>query len=485
MFHSCRCVRSGRRRPIRPNPRIGPVLVLAIALRVAVPAAALLSTGDPLVFHDSDTEAYLSLAESLIRAGRFGDESSPDIVRTPGYPLVLVPGLLLRRPEAVTIGLQIALSLLTLGLVFRLTELVSRRRDLAWWAALLYAVEPLSIIYASKLLSETVFTTIVTATMYALAAYARRPTVALALTAAVGLAAAAYVRPIAYFMPIVVVACLLVVEIARRRPWRRVLGHAVLVVVVSMGLTGVWRVRNWVEAGYPGFAGISDVNLYFYLGASTRAARTGTSYYDMQREMGYYDPDLYLRLHPEQATWTPAQRLAYMGEEGRRTVWGAPLTYARIHLDGVVRTLIAPGATDALRFFALDAGLAGYLGAFVDQGVWRGVMRLFRDRPVVFWANLILAPLVLAYLVLAALGLGRRAARGEPTAIMTLAVVVYLLAIAGGPAAYARFRHPVMPLLCVYAACGLDVVRRRLGPATRAQVRTTARTAAAPATGRA
>jgi hypothetical protein len=427
-----------------------------------VPAAALLYTGDPLLFHDSDTGSYLSLAESLIRAGRFGDEASPDIIRTPGYPLVLIPGVLLHRPELVTIGLQIGLSLLTLGLVFRLTELVSRRRDVAWWAALLYAVEPLSIIYASKLLSETVFTTIVTATVYTLAVYACRPRVALVLTAGVGLAGAAYARPIAYFMPIVVAVCLCGVEIARRRPWRRAVGHAVLLLVVAMALTGAWRVRNWMEAGYPGFAGISDVNFYFYLGASVQAVRTGTTYYEMQRRMGYYDPRLYDAQHPEQATWTPARRLAYIGEEGRRTVWGAPLTYARIHLDGIVRTLLAPGATDALRFFALDGGLAGYLGVFVDEGVWRGVLRLFRDLPVVFWSNLVLAPFVLASLALAALGLGWRAVRGEPTAIMTLAVVVYLLAIAGGPSAYARFRHPIMPLVCVYAACGLDLLRRRL-----------------------
>ena len=239
------------------------------------------------------------------------------------------------------------------------------------------------------------------------------------------------------------------------------LGHALLLVVVAMGLTGLWRVRNWVEAEYPGFAAVEDVNLYFYLGASVRAARESVPYYDMQRRMGYSDESFYLRLHPEQVAWGPARRFAYMGEEGRRIVLSAPLTYARIHLDGMLRTLVAPGATDLLGFFRLDAGIAGYLGVFVDEGVWSGVVRLSRTLPLVFWSNLLLAPLLGAYLGLAVLALGSRALRADVTTVVMLGVAAYLLVMAGGPAAYTRFRHPLMPIVCVYAAYGLAWLRCR------------------------
>jgi hypothetical protein len=452
-----------------------------VVVRVLLPAAVLLYTHDPVVFRDNDTGSYLYLADALLRAGRFGGEGAPDIVRTPGYPLLLIPGLALGRLEPVTIALQIALSVITVALVFGLARALSERRDVAGWAALLYAVEPLSIIYASKLLSETLFTALVTATAYAVTTYVRTPTAARALTVAVAAAAAAYVRPIGYFLPIVTALGLAAVAIAqpRRRSPRRLLGHVVVLLVVAMALTGVWRVRNWVEAGYPGFAAISDVNLYFYLGASVRAAQDGVPYAEMQRRMGYYDHDLYLRLHPEQRGWTAAQRYTSMGDEGRRIVLGAPLTYAWLHLDGIVRMLIAPGATDVLGFFRRDAGLAGYLGIFVDEGVVRGVVRLFHARPAVFWSNLLLVPLLIVSLALAALGLGSWVRRGDAATIVIAAIAVYLLLVAGGPAAYARFRHPIMPIVCVYAALGLERLRRRGVPG----LTTTARTVRAPEIG--
>src|SRR5205823_12325970 len=121
----------------------------------------------------------------------------------------------------------------------------------------------------------------------------------------------------------------------------------------------------------------------------------------MQRRMGYYDPALYLRLHPEQTAWTPAQRSAYLGEEGRRAVLSAPLTYALIHVDGIVRMLLGPGGTDLLSLFKLDAGIAGYLGIFVDEGLWKGLTMLSRTLPLIFWTNLLLAPALGAYLLLA------------------------------------------------------------------------------------
>jgi hypothetical protein len=437
---------------------------------VLLPVSAVLYTRDPTVFHVSDTGSYLVVAESLLRHGRFGVDSTPDITRTPGYPIFLIPGLSGGQLEAVTLVLQIALSVVSVSLVFGLAHLVSRRRDIAWWAALLYAVEPLSVIYASKLLTETLFTTLVLATSYGLAAYVRRPTWGRVLVVALGLAAAAYVRPIAYFLPVVVALCLMIVSVrrARRRPVGRMVGHVVLLLVVAMGLTGLWRVRNWAEAGYPGFAAVSEVNFHFYLGASVRAVQEGIAYAEMQRRMGLYDHGVYLRLHPEQTAWTPAQRLTAMGREGRQTVLRAPVTYARLHLDGIARMLAAPGATELLGLFKLDAGVAGSLGVFVDEGVWRGVARLPRTLPLVFWSNLILAPLLVATLGLAVLGLAPRVLRGEAIAVVMLGVTGYLLVTAGGPAAYARFRHPIMPIVCVYAACGLAWLRLRVGRASLA-----------------
>lgn len=91
--------------------------------------------------------------------------------------------------------------------------------------------------------------------------------------------------------------------------------------------------------------------------------------------------------------------------------------------------------------------------------MWRGVAALSRALPLVFWSNLALAPFLGAYLGLAALAFCSRALRAEATAPVMLGVAVYFLVVSGGPAAYARFRHPIMPIVCVYAAYSLDWLR--------------------------
>jgi len=440
------------------------VLVLAFALRVLVPLFAAAVTRDPAVYHAPDTISYLTPARELAETGSFTSNGRSEIIRSPGYPLLLVPGVLAGRVELVTIGLQALLGCATVYFVYKIALLLFGDRGVAAAGALLCAFDPLLIVYASKLLTETLSTCLTAAFVYWLLRYLKDGLPGRLAVSAVALAASVYVRPINYFLPVLVTLGLLVRAVCRRPRARRFFAHAGLFFVLSMAPVGLWQVRNLVETGYGGFSAISDVTLYFYHGAAVLAAESGSSYYEMQREMGYADEEVYLQQHPEQRGWSGAWRYRSMRHQGMRILVRRPWTYAGIHVKGMARALLDPGAFDWLKMFKrYPQSGGGLLGSVVDKGVMQTLTELWRERPVLFWINLSLGLVLAAYLLLAAVGaISRGVCRGPGTAALLL-VGMYFLAVSGGPQAECRFRHPLVPLLCVFAGVGLLVIGGKFG----------------------
>jgi hypothetical protein len=89
------------------------VLGLALFLRTLLPILGYFYTRDDTIVYTPDTVSYIVPARELIAHHRFFSNGAPEIIRTPGYPLLLTAGLLLGRLESVTIALQILLSCFT------------------------------------------------------------------------------------------------------------------------------------------------------------------------------------------------------------------------------------------------------------------------------------------------------------------------------------------------------------------------------------
>jgi hypothetical protein len=68
---------------------------------------------------------------------------------------------------------------------------------------------------------------------------------------------------------------------------------------------------------------------------------------------------------------------------------GSPLTYARIYLEGVVRSTFDPGSTEFLRFFDLYPKEGGLLDVAVDSGITRTIQVLFLN-PLLAWSTVVL-----------------------------------------------------------------------------------------------
>jgi hypothetical protein len=442
------------------SPNIWSVLGLALLLRTLLPTLGYLYTRDASIVYTPDTVSYIEPARELIAHHRFYSDGAPEIIRTPGYPLLLTAGLLLGRLEIVTIALQILLSCFAVYMVYQTACILFEGEWIALIAATLYAIEPLSILFTSLLAPETLFTAVVMVGVYYLVRYLKKQSPADLLASGSALAASVYVRPIGLFLPVTIAAGLAAwAVVTAQQNKHRLIVHAIAFVIVSFALTGLWQLRNEAETDYSGFSAIASDNMYFILAASVLAAEQHVSYYGMRDRLGYQNPRAYLHDHPEQKTWSVAQRTSYLDRAAEHILLDNSLTYAWIYFDGILRGTFDPGSTEFLRFFDLYPKEGGLLTVEVDKGRIATIKALYAN-PLLFWSTALMVPVLLTYLSSACVTLCSRVIL-DPSILAVSLIVAYYMAIAGGPGDWGRFRHPVMPIICVLAGYGLYAVRSR------------------------
>ncbi len=450
------------------------IITGGVVVRALLPLSAWLASHDLAVYRSPDSASYIEPARELLRHGRFQTAAGPELVRTPAYPLFLVLGVATGRVELVTIALQVALGALSIYLVFRIASAVFDGARAPLLAAALYAAEPLSIVYTSKILSETVFTTLVLLFVACWVENFRRPSWRAITLAAMALAAAVYVRPVAYFLPIVATAMLAVrFALDRGRCWRQFLQIA-LFAGLSMGLVGLWQLRNWTLAGYARFSAVEDVNLYYYQYATVLARQQGRPFEEVRADLGFGDPQRYLSRHPRERTWTQAERYRAMRAEAWQSIRAKPAAHLAVYVGGLARSLADPGAAEYFRLFRRYPANGGLLTHALDRGFWNAVDRMRRLRPGLFWTNVMLGVALVCCFALAVLSLARRNGQHGAALISVVLVALYFVMLSGGPVGLSRFRHPVMPLVCVLAGSGLESVLQRLRGAEREERATAA-----------
>ena len=438
------------------------ILILAAAVR-AIPAiiAAFLMPPEQ-AFHLADTPGYLEPATSLIAGHGFTRANGAiEILRTPGYPLLLAAGLATGHLEATVITLQVALSTLCVALVYAISSTLFASARTARASALTYALEPLSILYASRLLTETLFAILLALFVLLLLQALRTGSVWIAAAAALTLALAAYVRPVALPLCLIVPGAFSSAATCPR-PLRQRLWRAALFLVVAAGLPVLWVVRNDVRAGYRGFSAIGDQNLYFFKAAAVIAEQCGEPFADVQRRLGYEDVALGFPDRPDLRAATDAEKFSVMRTESVAVLRAHPMLTAEQHVAGVVRTALDPGALGLLKLLGIEASTSPDLirEVFVDRGLVGGIVELLRTRPMVAASSAMLAVELLALYVLVAVALLCRRWRSKPQVWLVAALVLYFVVVAGGPEGAGRYRHPVMPLLCVLAGPGAIVALR-------------------------
>jgi 4-amino-4-deoxy-L-arabinose transferase-like glycosyltransferase len=441
------------------TPRLsGPVLAAA-AVRGALLAAALARNGVSALLLP-DTSSYLIPGRNLLLHGRFFADGVPDLLRTPGYPLFLAITSL-AGPVAGAAA-NVLLSVFSVILVWRLGRAVFGDDRIAIGAAWIFAFEPLSIANSVVLLSETLFLALFLLSLERLAAFLRRHSLRMLAASGAWLAAATLVRPVTYYLPVALALGLFLV-LARERGlrWK---APAVLLISVLPWLAA-WQTRNKLETGYSGLTSVSDLNLYFFVAADVAARVEHRSFTDVRGELGYLcGPDCseqvylfpaYFARHPEQTGWTQTRQLAFMHSEAVRVIRTHFGVYLRTWPPHLFEAVFDPGAGSFNSLLDFGSSMnVNNLIVYTDPV--RGELALVRAYPWIAAEKAVFVVVLLGLYLLAARGALRG---GMPSACLWLLLgtsfyILVISAAAGGAGVTARYRLPVMPIVCIFAAAG-------------------------------
>lgn len=424
---------------------VGPVLAAA-AVRLTL-LAVLLARSGTSALNRPDTASYLEPGRNLLLHGRFAAAGLPEVERTPVYPLFLTFSSL-AGPVAAALA-QVALSVLSVVLVWRLARTVFRDQRIALTAAWLFAFEPLSVLYSILLLSETLFLTLFLLSLERLAAFLQERRLGILATAGVCLTAATFVRPVSYYLPLALAVGFFAV--LARVPGLRWKAPAVLLLSTVPWLAA-WQMRNYVETGFGGFSSSQAYNLYFFSAAEVTGRVEHRSMAEVQNDFGFGGEELFLARHPAAAGWNQAERLEFMRAESNRVLRAHPGLFVRAQLAGAMRTALNPSASIYISLLNAAPDEETYLRER-DQGPLRAALWAARAHPGQTAVMAALEAVLLALYLFAAKGALRGEASGACLCLL-LGVSLYFLGVSGVLGA-ARFRMPVMPVVCTLAAAGI------------------------------
>ena len=419
------------------------LVLFLVGFLLRLPVLFLALANPARVIPPGDAPGYYQLAINLLGHGVFSQSSvapfSPDVFRTPGYPLFLA--LIFFFTGSSNLAVVFAQSLLhaVTGLVIvRLGEKVLGSLRIGVIGCVLWMVAPLPAVFAGLLLSEILFTAFFLVLLLVL-------TETRLVYSAFGgalLGAAILIRPIGIFLwPSLIPALCLGVG------WRRAMAKCALFSVMVAAVIAPWLYRNNCIFGRPILATVQGANLLYYNAAGyitwrddltlKEAGEVATKYYQQYlAETGLHPVT---EVEQSDAMFSAAMRMLLA--DPLRAIWFNGLN----SLNG-----LRPGASYFIMYLEPgkinpDSVTNGELSPAISN----------IGQPEILLVTVVLSVFYGLLYLLSAIGFLQLLRYRKCLALALLVVPCILLMYIPGLASNARFRIPIEPILCLLAALAL------------------------------
>ena len=435
---------------LRARPSLSIALLLGISLTMRTGLAlALWKLNGHAGFLVPDSLGYIEAARALLH-GSFSSPAGPEMLRTPGYPLILMPAVLSRHLEIFALLENFLLASFSVWLVWKLTLRVFKDPNAALWAAVLFCCEPLQLEGSVLVMTETIFCALILVLVYFLVRFMELPSYQNLLCAALALILAIYTRPVAMFLAIWLAPLLLFIPhtLSRRR---RIVRAIVFPVAVTLALLP-WIVRNERVAQYQGFSTASDNNLYYHDAAAIEAKILNKTLLQERIDRGYYDDNVYFQSHPGQRLWAPGEIWKFRGKEALETISRHPGYFVWLQIKGWANVIFNPTTPEVIMNFRLYPRTSGLLHEKLGKGPLNAGLWFISRFPALTIIVVVMELQLLIYYSLTMLGL--RALPGS-FRLLFLSAALYFILVSGGPIAASRYRLPIMPLVCISAGIAM------------------------------
>lgn len=392
-----------------------------------------------------DMKAFRLLGENIVRHGQFSLSMNapffPESFRSPGFPAVLAFLYFFTRSWHVVLFLHACIAALVPVLLY----MMLRRWDdrIAYWAALIFALEPNRMWVSATLLSESVFTLFLLGSLYFVTESnsSRRRTI----YAGVLVGFAVLTRPVAFFLPILYALYFILTV----RPVKESFIRGGILICTSIFIVFPWAYRNHTLFDSWQISSVGSFNMAYY---------NANEFY-RQAHGAYF---------VEKPSTLEGLSLFHINDFNKITaeVVGKDfLGYVKFHLIKTVPFFLTDGYRDIVRVLggpiATLPNITGLLlkGSIIELG---GALRdnIFATSLLIlgsaFWLICLLG---LCYAVFDAL----RGSAGVRWDTLLLVLVVLAFAILSGPVSNARYRVPVSGFLFFFfitlVSHGEDILR--------------------------
>lgn len=201
---------------------------------------------------NDDTGHHIRLAKNLIDYGVFsldgldGQHSiippRPTNFLTPGYAFWLAFIYIIFKSFLPAIFIGVLIFAFSVPLTYFLAKEIAGSEKIAFWAALIFMIEPLSVYHSGLMFTEQLFVPIFLSATYFFIAYIRRGSKKFLAASLLLFSVSVLIRPIIfYFLPVLI---LINIFKEARISWRGALITGLASAILAYSTTGVWIIRN-------------------------------------------------------------------------------------------------------------------------------------------------------------------------------------------------------------------------------------------------
>ncbi len=388
-----------------------------------------------------DMKAFRLLGENIVRHGQFSLSMSapffPESFRSPGFPAVLAFLYFFTRSWHVVLFLHACIAALLPVLLYMMLRRWDER--MAYWAALIFALEPNRVWVAATLLSESIFTLCLLGVLYFVIEkdFPRRH----AIYAGVLVGLAVLTRPVAFFLPILCAIYFLFTA----RPVKEALIRGGMLICAGMLVVLPWAYRNHTLFNSWQISSIGSFNMAYY---------NANEFYRQKHGVYFVEK-------PSTLEGLSLSHTKDFNNITSQVVGEDFLGYVKFHLVKIAPFFLTDGYRDIIRVLGgpittlpnitglLLKGHVAELGVALRADVFATSLLVFGSA---FW---LICFLGLCYATFKALT--------EETRVrwdaLLLILVVATFAILSGPVSNARYRVPVSGILGFFSLLLLERVR--------------------------
>jgi len=403
-----------------------------------------------IIFHcDSifvtDTYSYIAPLKDMTEKFTFSVNSTPEVLRTPGYPIFLAPFYFFGGNDKLpfSIYFQIIFSFISAYLIYNIVMLsdkdIKNKDKVAKIAFVVMLIDPAFFSSELLLMTESLFTVVLILGIFFLVKFFDSNKTLYFFFAVITIAISSYIRPIAALLNYFLLTILFIYFLYKKDTKK--LPLIAIGIVINFSIIFVWEKRNEQFVGERTFSVISSENLNLRIIPSILAKAGNDNWEEVDNRIAEND---------SASLQNPAQIKIF------NIILSYPIETAYVILKGIFVNMFDPGTGNFINLLELREKKSGIIYKFFDMPLNKFIIYLVTKEHYLFIAIIVGLFWMIFFWGCFFRGIITNYRNFTIIHVILLSIIMYFLVLSAGPYAVSRLRIPIIPLLSIFVALGLQ-----------------------------